>query len=171
MQNKTSHKPTRILAVDPGYERVGIAILEKDGATRERVVFSECFRTSTKDPHARRLSLIAEEIHSVITTHAPEALAIEELFFNDNRTTAIKVAEARGVVLSEAARQGLAVYEYSPLQVKVAVTGYGRSDKSQVIMMVEKLVQMPKKRALDDEYDAIAIGLTHLACVRPVSYR
>lgn len=154
----------RVIAVDPGYERVGIAIVEKNPREKERVVFSECFKTSAKILHHTRLSFIGEEIKKVIEKHKPDELAIEALFFNDNQKTAMKVAEARGIIIYEAALKGIATHEYTPLEVKIAVTGYGRSDKKQVISMIKKLVKIGDKKTVDDEFDAIAIGLTHIAC-------
>ena len=153
----------KIIAIDPGYERLGIAIIEKT-AGRETLVFSECFKTSMREAPADRLKLIGEEINSLIKKYQPEALAVETLFFETNAKTAMRVSEARGVILYEAARNGLSVTEFTPLQIKVAVTGYGKSDKSQVIFMVKKLIKVTEPIKYDDEYDAIAVGLTFFAC-------
>ncbi len=154
----------KIIAIDPGYERLGIAILEK-GTRRETLVFSECFKTSAKEKHEDRLRSIGEEIGKVIKKYKPEALAIENLFFKTNAKTAMKVSEARGVILYEAAKAGLKITEFTPLQIKVAVTGYGKSDKNQVIQMVERLIAVEPLK-YDDEYDAIACGLTYFATNR-----
>ena len=153
----------RIIAIDPGYERVGIAVLEK-GSGKEELLFSECFKTLTTEKHEDRLRLIGEEIEKIIKEYKPEALAIETLFFKTNAKTAMKVSEARGVILYEAAKNNLKVAEFTPLQIKVAVTGYGKSDKEQVIFMVEKLIKITQPVKYDDEYDAIACGLTYFAC-------
>jgi crossover junction endodeoxyribonuclease RuvC len=153
----------RILAVDPGYERLGIAVLEKLPRQKEAALYSGCIRTPKTLPHAERLLKISEEVRNVIDEYEPRALAIETLFLAVNQKTAMPVAEARGAVLVEAARAGLPVYEYTPLQIKIAVTGYGKSDKKQVMEMVKKLVALPSGKRLDDEYDAIAVGLTCLA--------
>jgi len=155
----------KIIAIDPGYERLGIAILEK-GIGKENLLFSECFITSTKEKHEDRLRLIGEEIAKVIKKYEPEAMGIETLFFKTNAKTAMKVSEARGVMLYEAARNNLKVLEFTPLQIKVAVTGYGKSDKEQVTEMVKKLIKITKPIKYDDEYDAIAVGLTFFACYR-----
>jgi crossover junction endodeoxyribonuclease RuvC len=155
----------RIIAIDPGYERVGIAVLEK-GSGKEELLFSECFKTLTTEKHEDRLRLIGEEIEKIIKEYKPEALAIETLFFKTNAKTAMKVSEARGVILYEAAKNNLKVAEFTPLQIKVAVTGYGKSDKEQVIFMVEKLIKITQPVKYDDEYDAIACGLTYFACHR-----
>lgn len=152
----------KIIAIDPGYERVGIAVLEKVSG-KETLLFSECFKTSAKESPEKRLLLIGEEISLLIKKHEPEALAIESLFFKTNAKTALKVSEARGVMLYEAAKNNLKIFEFTPLQIKVAVTGYGKSEKNQVISMVERLIRIPKKLKHDDEYDAIAVGLSFFA--------
>ena len=152
----------RILGIDPGIERVGIAVIEKIGG-KDAFVFSECFKTSAKLSHSERLALIGEEMEKVIREHAPTALSIEKLFFETNTTTAMGVAEARGVMLYECAKQKLAVYEYTPLQIKVAVTGYGKSDKRAIMNMVPKLIRLPERKMIDDEVDAIAAALTCFA--------
>ncbi|OHA47911.1 MAG: crossover junction endodeoxyribonuclease RuvC [Candidatus Taylorbacteria bacterium RIFOXYD2_FULL_36_9] len=153
----------KIIAIDPGYERVGIAILEKN-AGKEVLLFSECFKTLATETAEERLQLIGEEIFSLIKKYKPEALTIETLFFKTNAKTAMRVSEARGVMLYEAAKNGLLVTEFTPLQIKVAVTGYGKSDKNQVTSMVQKLIKINKDIKHDDEYDAIAVGLTYFAC-------
>lgn len=152
----------RILGIDPGVERVGIAVIEKSGA-KEQYVFSECFKTSAKLSHAERLALIGKEVAKVIADHNPKALAIEKLFFEKNTTTAMAVAEARGVMLYEAAQKGLRIFEYTPMEIKVAVTGYGKSDKTAIMAMVPRLMQLPTRKMIDDEVDAIACAITCFA--------
>ncbi len=154
----------RILSIDPGYERVGIAVLEKkSGRDKEKLLHSECFKTSSKLLHDRRLGLIGKKIRAEIKKWEPGALAIETLFFNKNQKTVMAVSEARGVIIYEASSAGLEIYEYSPLQIKIAVTGYGRGDKNQVISMVKALISIKKTSVQDDEFDAIATGLTCFA--------
>ena len=126
-------------------------------------LFSACATTDKKQAHAARLAHIGREVRKAIAAWKPGALAIETLFLFSNQKTAMKVAEARGVILYEVASAGLPVFEYTPLQIKIAVTGYGRSDKRQVTEMVQKLLALPSRKRLDDEYDALAIGLTCLA--------
>lgn len=157
----------RIIAIDPGYERLGIAVLEKLPKQKETLLYSACLQTLKTLSHAERLLKIAGEVKRVIVKYEPEALAIEKLFLAVNQKTVMPVAEARGAVLVEAARSCLSVFEYTPLQVKVAVTGYGKSDKKQVAEMVKRLIVLPPSKRLDDEYDAIAIGLTCLAYPHP----
>jgi crossover junction endodeoxyribonuclease RuvC len=159
----------RIISIDPGYERLGIAVLEKNEKSKEILLYSSCFFTSKDLSHPERLALVGKEIARVIAEYSPTALAVETLFFSKNTKTALFVAEARGVILYEAASHNLKIYEYSPIAIKVAVTGYGKSDKAQVITMIDKLVKITKKIKYDDEYDAIAAGLTFFATYRSLS--
>jgi len=156
----------RILSVDPGYERVGIAIIECGIGKKETLIFSDCIVTDRALPHSQRLSIIYNHIEEVIHTYAPNTLAIETLFFNSNQKTVMKVSESRGVIIVCAAKNNLTVHEYTPIQIKVAVTGYGRSDKKGVTAMVKQLLTITKEIAYDDEYDAIAVGLTCAAITR-----
>ncbi len=151
-----------ILGIDPGYERLGIAILEKNGS-KESLIHSDCFKTSAKEEHCERLNQIGAEVEKVIKRFKPEVLAIETLFFETNAKTAMKVAEARGTVIYVAKKNNLLVREFSPIQIKVAVTGYGKSDKKQMAFMVDRLIKIDKEIKYDDEYDAIAAGLTAFA--------
>ena len=151
-----------VLGIDPGYERLGIAILEK--GNKPKVLYSDCFKTSKDDEHANRLYQIQSKLEKIIKKYRPNRLGVESLFFTTNQKTAMKVSEARGVVLSTAQKFNLDIKELTPLQIKVAVTGYGKSDKKAMIKMVPKLVEMNKRNGiLDDEYDAICAGLTALA--------
>lgn len=161
-------RSNRVLGVDPGFDRIGIAVLEQDGS-RETLLYSDCLETSRKDSHEKRLLALGLKVRGVIGEWRPQALAVERLFFNRNAKTAFGVAEARGVIIFEAAQAGLSVYEYSPQDVKMAVTGYGKADKIQVADMVRKLVHVPEgAKKLDDELDAIAVGITHLASHRTI---
>ena len=157
----------KILGIDPGYERLGVAVLEKNkGEQREKVLFSECFKTSAKLEFSERLNLIGEEVRTIIKKYKPEVLSIETLFLTTNHKTVMRVAEARGVVIYEASRAGLKIFEASPPQIKIATTGYGKSDKAQIIKMVKMLVKMDNSKTSDDELDAIAIALTAFAHIR-----
>lgn len=157
----------RIIAIDPGYERLGIAVLEK--TKKEELVFSECFKTKASLPFVERLELVGREVSKIIDEYSPNALAIENLFIETNQKTAMRVAEVRGAILYQARLSGLEIYEYTPLQIKVATTGYGKATKQQVLSMVTKLISGVDKIKQDDEIDAIAIGLTHFAHVRPLN--
>ena len=153
----------KILSIDPGYERLGIAVIERKPREKEILLHSECFKTSAKLPHHERLTLIGEKIKEIIKKYKPESLATEKLFFSKNQKTALLVAEARGVILFTGSSLGLDIFEYTPADIKIAVTGYGKSEKRQIISMVQKLINTKKDTKSDDEFDAIAIGLTHLA--------
>ena len=153
----------RVLALDPGYERLGIAVLEKETGGKERLIFSECFQTPKTSQFIDRLHAVGVELRKIIKEYSPQAVAIESLFFTNNQKTAMHVAEVRGVIMYEAMNHKLQFAEYTPGQIKNAVTGDGRADKKQIFSMVTKLVKIDKKVAFDDEYDAIAIGITFLA--------
>lgn len=154
----------KILAIDPGYERLGIAVLEKNlGERKETLLYSDCFKTKTTNTHAERLSLLGQEVAKIISQFKPEAFAIETLFLTTNHKTVMHVSEARGVLLYEAARHDLSIAEYSPPQIKSAVTGDGHADKKAIIKMIPLLIKVEKEIKHDDEYDAIAVGLTFFA--------
>lgn len=157
----------KILGIDPGYDRIGIAVIED-----KTLIFSECFETNKNDSFHIRLKDVGIEIRRVIKEYNPGVMAIESLFITKNQKTAMKVAEARGVISYEASLQDIPIEEYSPPQIKVAVTGHGGSDKNQIIKMIPLLLKMKVKKALDDEYDAIAVALTcqaHTKTVYPQS--
>ena len=152
-----------ILGIDPGYDRLGVAVIEKPAKGKETVLYSDCFQTSPKEPIYARLVKIGAEMARLIETFEPDALAIETLFISKNQKTAMRVSEARGIIIYEAARNGISVHEYGPMEIKTAITSDGTSDKGRVIKMVRMLVKLPDKKTHDDEYDAIAVALTHSA--------
>ena len=145
--------PLRVLAIDPGYDRVGLAVVEKDG-TKEKVIYSTCIETKRQETLAERLLTVGEAIEKNLLEFSPQAVAIETLFFNKNIKTAIGVAQARGVIMYLAKKAGCEIYEYGPQEIKVAITGYGKSDKTAVLAMVKRLVGNVPESALDDEYAA-----------------
>lgn len=150
-----------ILGIDPGFERLGVAIIEKNKSTKkETVLFSECFKTSAKLEFADRICLIGEEVQKIIEKYKPEILSIETLFSTNNQKTVMRVAETRGVVIYEAKKAGLLIFEASPPQIKMSIAGYGKADKKQVTKMVKMLVKIDESKKSDDELDAIAIALT-----------
>jgi crossover junction endodeoxyribonuclease RuvC len=158
----------RIIGIDPGYDRVGISIVEKiSPKEKEVLVHSECFTTSPKTEIYDRLSSVGLRIRTLIQEFRPNALAMETLFITKNQKTAMHVSEARGIIAYEARLNDIPIFEYSPPQIKIAVTGYGKSDKPQVIKMIPLLLKMPPEKLsgkmLDDEYDAIAVALTCIA--------
>ena len=155
----------KIISIDPGYERIGIAVLEKkDSSSKETLIYSECFQTCAQDCFEDRLKEIGDELKNIIKKYKPEVLVIESLFFNSNQKTAIKVSEAKGVIKYVALANGLKVLEFTPLQIKIAITGYGRSTKNQILSILPHLIKIEKEVKYDDEYDAIAVGLTYFAC-------
>lgn len=152
----------KVLAIDPGYDRLGVAVLERH-ENRDALLFSSCILTDKNASIPERLHAMGETLRSIISEHAPDTVALETLFFSKNAKTAIAVAEARGVVLYLARQAGCTIREFSPQEVKVATTGYGKSDKTAVAHMVKRLIPQVPEKALDDEYDAIAVGITALA--------
>lgn len=158
----------RVLAFDPGFERLGAAVVEKIGG-KEVLVHSECVRTSAALAFPERLVLLGNAAEGLIKKYRPGAVALEDVYFAKNEKTAMKVAEVRGMLLFIAASKGIPLHEYTPSEVKVAITGYGKSDKTAVYSMVSRLVSLPDKKRLDDEVDAIAVGLTCLASARNAS--
>lgn len=155
----------RVLAFDPGYDRLGVAVIER-ASHGEQLIHSECVTTNRTDAMPDRLKVIGERIDALINEYSPTLVALETLFFNKNQKTGIAVAEVRGIILYLARHHNVQVHEFSPQQIKIAVTGYGKSDKRAVQDMVKRLVRNVPHAALDDEYDAIAAGITALAHAR-----
>ena len=158
---KSIPTPHRVLAFDPGYERLGVAVLEKDD-----LLFSDCIRTSAKLEFPERLRQLGEAVEKLLKKWKPDAVALENIYFEKNVKTAIGVAQVRGVLAYLAAAHGLVVYEYTPLQVKAAITGNGHCDKRAIAAMIPRLIKLTKAVRLDDELDAIAVGITCLASLR-----
>jgi crossover junction endodeoxyribonuclease RuvC len=155
--------PVKILGVDPGFDRLGVCVIEKNG-NKETLLYSTCITTSKKDSFGERLATIASGLTKVLETYAPTELALEKLFLAVNQKTVMNVAEARGVILYLCHMHGLSIHEYSPPEIKVAVTGYGKATKDDIALMVPKILGKAfAEKLLDDEVDAIAIALTHSA--------
>lgn len=152
----------RVLAIDPGFDRIGIALLERQNG-KEVVLFSECLVTDRGNTFLERLHVIGERVRIVVEEWKPDVLAMETLLFAKNQTTAFRVAEARGVIAYEAARKGIPLREFPPAQVKLATTGYGKADKKQMEHMVRAITKLGEEKKLDDELDAIAVGITCLS--------
>ena len=156
----------RIIAIDPGYDRLGVAVLEKKEGGKESLLFSECFVTDRRQNFSQRLVAIARRLREIIELYSPTELAIETLFVTKNQKTAMRVSEARGAIICQAADRGMGIFEFSPPEIKLACVGDGRADKKSVIFMIEKILgQKSGKIKQDDEYDAIAVGLTYFATV------
>lgn len=149
-----------ILGIDPGYARVGWAALEVRGQKLEVGSFG-CIETSKKTDPQDRLADVYRQVCALIKKYKPDALAIEELFFTNNAKTAFKVGEARGVIILAGAMQEIPVASYTPLQIKMALTGYGRAEKRQVGQMVKVLLKLKEIPKPDDTADALAVALTH----------
>lgn len=149
-----------ILGIDPGIAIVGWGVLEYSGSKFKVLDFGS-IQTPSDMSTEDRLCAIYEALTSIIKKYKPEQMAIEELFWNTNQKTGIRVSEARGVILLCAKRNGLTIAEYTPLQVKQAVVGYGRAEKKQVITMVTMLLNLPKPPKPDDTADALAIAICH----------
>jgi crossover junction endodeoxyribonuclease RuvC len=150
----------RILGIDPGIGRMGWGVVEENSGKLKAVDYG-CIETAPNSPIAERLKIVFESIQTIIAAHNPDALSIEELFFNTNAKTAFVVGQARGVVLLAAAQANVPVSIYTPLQIKMALTGYGRAEKSQVGYMVKTLLLLSTVPKPDDTADALAIALTH----------
>ena len=149
-----------ILGIDPGYAIVGYGLINYN-ANRFSVIEYGAVTTQAGEKFSSRLEQIFREVEDIILRTNPDVLSIEKLYFNTNTTTAIDVAQARGVVLLAATIHGIPIYEYTPLQIKSAVTGYGRSEKKQVMDMVKKILSLEKIPKPDDTADALAIAVCH----------
>lgn len=161
----------KIISIDPGYERLGVAIIDLEKKEVDSFIFSDCIKTSTKQEHPERLAEIQNRISDLIKKYKPSELAIETLFFNTNQKTALLVAEARGVVIATAKNSGLEIFEYSPQQIKIAVSGNGKTDKNSMVKIIPMLIKINKNISTDDEYDAIACGLTHRASRKSINIK
>ena len=151
-----------ILGIDPGYAIVGYGVINKNDKTGVcSLIDYGAIETDKSEALPTRLAMIADGIKALVENYKPDAIAVEELFFNTNITTAIAVAEARGVIICTAHKLGVKISEYTPLQVKQAVVGYGRAEKKQVIAMVTSLLKLEKPPKPDDTADAVAIAICH----------
>lgn len=150
-----------MLGVDPGIASVGLAVVAKAGG-QVRVMWAETVRTPSELPEADRLRLLATALRGALTTHAPVAVAVERLMWGQNRTSALSVARATGVVLLVAAEAGLSVEEYAPLEVKMAVTGAGNANKERVRRSLERTLRIEGVPRQADAADAVAVAVCHL---------
>ncbi len=152
----------KIIGIDPGFDRTGVAVIEK-GGIKDILIFSFLIQTDKKQEMSERLASLSVQIEQTLKDYQPDILIMEQLFMSKNTKTVIGVAEARGVILACAGRLNIPTKEVGPTQVKQAITGYGKAEKSAVEMMVSKLVDLPKRKMIDDEVDAIAIALSGIA--------
>jgi crossover junction endodeoxyribonuclease RuvC len=154
--------PLRILGIDPGYARLGFGLVQDSPDKREpTLVTYGVWETKAKTPHADRLCQLKESLVEILSRYEPHVLSIEKLYFARNHKTALAVAEARGVVLCGAREHGLDIVEYTPLQIKMAVTGHGRSDKEEMQEMVRLLLRMERRPSPDDAADGLAAALAY----------
>ena len=154
----------RILGIDPGFATIGFGLVEADRGQARMVTYG-AITTPAELPLSRRLYQIGTDMEDLIGQLKPDVISIEELFFNNNITTGIAVAHGRGVLLYAAERCGIPLYEYTPSQVKLAVTGYGKAEKRQVMDMTRRLLKLQKVPRPDDAADALALALCHARSV------
>ena len=159
-----------VLGIDPGTAICGYGFVEQNGS-RLRAHAYGAITTPSKMAVEKRLLKIHTELASLIQTYSPDAMGVEQLFFNRNVTTAIPVGQARGVVLLAAAQNNLVLIERTPLQVKQSVTGYGKATKEQVIYMVTKLLHLPEAPHPDDTADALAVAISAAHCMDTIAWR
>lgn len=150
----------RILGIDPGYATVGFGIVDYQGMYFKTVEYGAILTEAHTD-FSGRLAQIYEDMNCILERFTPQALAVEKLYFNTNKTTGIMVAEARGVILLACAQHGVPVYEYTPSQVKTAVVGYGKAVKSQVMEMTRRILHLETVPKPDDAADALALAICH----------
>lgn len=160
----------RILGIDPGIATIGFGIVDSD-KNRHRLVTCGVISTPAHTSLSSRLEQIYEDLQRLLEAFKPDAVSIEELFFNTNITTGIAVAHGRGVILLACRKAGVSIYEYTPLQVKQAVVGYGRAEKAQVMDMVRRLCGLSAPPKPDDAADAVALALCHARSSTSLLYR
>lgn len=151
---------TRILGIDPGYAIVGYGVLDYDGHSFSVVNYG-AITTEAGTPFEKRLNEIYDDMNSLFDMFKPDCMSIERLYFTTNKTTGIDVAQARGVIMLSAAQHGAEIFEYTPLQVKQAVVGYGKAQKHQVQEMVKNILRLPECPKPDDTADAVALAICH----------
>jgi len=159
---------TIILGIDPGIERLGIAIIEKNTLTipKEKIVFSECFKTLKSDPTEKRLFQIHQHILEILEVYKPDIAIIEKIFFTVNQKTAITVAQARGSVMTAIGSKNIPIMELTPTEIKESITGNGSAKKQDIARMLPKIIPIPNQTLQDDELDAIASALAGSAKLR-----
>lgn len=150
----------KILGIDPGIGRCGWGVIKKEKSKVVALDFG-CIETKPNADPGKRLLVLSKELSALITKYKPEAMAVEQLFFNTNAKSAFVVGEARGVVLLAASKNSVPTFTYTPLQIKVALTGYGRAEKTQMGKMVKTLLGLSQVPKLDDTADALAVAITH----------
>lgn len=155
----------RILGIDPGYAIVGFGVVEYSGVKFVPIEYG-AFITEAHTSFTERLCNIDDDMLEVLRRYQPDCVAIEKLYFQNNQKTAIDVAQARGILILEASKQKIPVFEYTPLQVKQAVVGYGKAEKRQVMDMTRRILALKQIPKPDDAADALAIAICHGHCCR-----
>jgi len=150
----------RIIGIDPGYATIGWGVVDYRGASFKAVAYG-AITTAPDLPFEHRLEEIYDQLGILLQNHAPQCMGIEKLYFTKNVTTGIDVAGARGVVLLRARKYGLSIGEYTPMQVKQSVVGYGKAEKKQVMQMTKTLLALPSLPKPDDVADALAVAICH----------
>lgn len=149
-----------ILGIDPGFARMGCAVLEKD-----KIIYSTCLTSDKNLSQEKRLLSLGKKVEEIIKKYNPDVLAIEKVFFGKNQKTALQISEVRGMIFYLAASKKIPIKEFTPLQIKISLIGYGRAEKQQVQKMVQVILKNKEMSKQDDEIDAIAIALTCSSCL------
>ena len=157
----------RILGIDPGYAIVGFGVEDYSGMNFAPVEYGAILTEAHTD-FSQRLKCIADDMDYILEKFEPDCLSIEKLFFTNNQKTAIDVAQARGVIVLSAVRHGISIYEYTPLQVKQAVVGYGKAEKKQVMDMTRRILKLEQIPKPDDAADALALAICHGHCCKGI---
>ncbi len=160
MENKENFT---VLGIDPGYDRLGLAVIKKSSSKKEELLFSKCFTTDKKLPHEKRLSLLREEVSRVLKEHKPDFASMESLFFSKNKKTAMLASESRGVIGECVSSFGVPLFEISPNTIKLSVTGDGRATKEAIMKMVPFIIPSAKNIKSDDEMDAVACAIAFIS--------
>ncbi len=153
----------RILGIDPGYAIVGFGVIDYAGTNFKPINYGAII-TEAYMPFTERLCMIDSDMHEILETYQPDCMAIEKLYFTSNQKTAIDVAQARGILILNASKKNIPVYEYTPLQVKMSVVGYGKAIKKQVMEMTKNILKLNHIPRPDDAADALAIAICHGHC-------
>jgi len=151
-----------ILGIDPGYDRLGLALIDKQESQKEKLIYSTCLSSNKKDIFPLRLKTLGNQLESLLDQYSIDLIAIEDIFIANNKKTATNIASVRGMIYYLGANRDISIINLSPLEIKKIVTGYGQADKNQIINLVKKLIEIPKTVILDDEFDAIIIALAGL---------
>ena len=160
----------RAMGIDPGTAICGFGVIDADGSRLKPVTYGT-IQTTPDHTDAERLVMLFDGLNELYRKYKPDVIGVEQLFFNRNVTTAITVGQARGIILLTAQQAGIPILEFSPLQVKQGVTGYGRATKEQVIYMVTKLLNLPAPPHPDDTADALAVAISAAHCVDSIAWR